>query len=1027
MPSRVHELAKELKISTTALKKHLADVGVKVKSHMSVVEDDVAVKIRKMFDDQVKAVKMMETDRRRLHTPRPKSTESPKVEAKVEKEAPRQEKPAVSKQEEPKKQEAKPQPKKQEPPKQDKPAYLQNFGAQSRNTEQRGGRDDQRRERQPRDNRGGYQGRDGQNRDNRGYQPRDNRGGYQGRDGQNRDNRGYQPRDNRGGYQGRDGQNRDNRGYQPRDNRGGYQGRDGQNRDNRGYQPRDNRGGYQGRDGQNRDNRGYQQRDNRGGYQGRDGQNRDNRGYQPRDNRGGYQGRDGQNRDNRGYQPRDNRGGYQGRDGQNRDNRGYQPRDNRGGYQGRSDRPQGQRPPRDNRPGAPRTNKTDQDVKKLVTTPIINKRFDKKKKADDYGDQSRHIKAKQKSMKKKGAKYSVVDVDEAARTIKSTLSKKKKKKYEKRTQSTDHLKDRDITVSEFTSVNELAKLMDINPSDIIAKFFLMGKMVTINQRLDKESLELICDEFEVTFTFADEFGTEILSTDEEEFENAEDVSRPPIVTIMGHVDHGKTSILDYIRSTKVVAGESGGITQHIGAYQIEHEGSKITFLDTPGHAAFTAMRARGAQLTDIAVIVVAANDGVMPQTKEAIDHAKAAGVDMIIAINKVDLPEANVDRTISGLLENGVYLENYGGEVPWCECSAKTGEGIDDLLELMTLSAEMQELTAKEEVPAVGAVIEARMDSRMGTVVTIINQNGILRKGDSIVCGATHGRLKKMENERGVEIMELFPSDVARVYGINDVPKAGDVYNYAENDKLARSISSERLQRRLEREKYNSTANLDNLFQKIKQNEIQGLNLIVKADTDGSVEAICDSFMKLSNEEVKVNIVRKGVGGITEADVTLASASSAIIIGFHVRSNPQARKLAEDEKIEIKIYHIIYDAINDIKLAMEGMLKPEFAEKVTGTARVKQLFKVKKIGTIAGCYVESGRIVKEAHAIRLYRDDKLIHQGGLASLKHFANDVKEVKAGTDCGIAFENFNDIKEGDILETFVLVSVERKLEDV
>ncbi len=990
MPSRVHELAKELKISTTALKKHLADVGVKVKSHMSIVEDDVAVKIRKMFDDQVKAVKMMETDRRRLHTPRPKMNESVKIEEPLQKEESIIETPKVSQNEEPIKSESAPksqpqQQRKPEAPRQEKPAYLKNFGEQSRNDDRRGERDN--RQRAPRDNRS-YQPRDNQSRDNSQRPPRDNRG-YQSRD--NRDSRGYQPRDN---------QSRDNGQRPPRDNRG-YQPRD--NRDSRGYQPRDS----QGRDnGQRppRDNRGYQPRDNR-----------DSRGYQPRDN-SGYQPRGNRNDQQKPYDNRNSN--YKGRtDNRNR----IEGKDAYGKNDNRDSRPSRPRPPRENR--------TDKQTQELVVpnTSVVNKRYDKKKKADEYGDQSRHIKAKQMSMKKKGAKYSVVDVDEAARTIKSTLSKKKKKKYEKRTQSTDHLKEREITVSEFTSVNELAKLMDINPSEIIAKFFLMGKMVTINQRLDKDSLELICDEFEVNFKFADEFGTEILSTDEEEFENAEDVSRPPIVTIMGHVDHGKTSILDYIRNTKVVAGESGGITQHIGAYQIEHDGAKITFLDTPGHAAFTAMRARGAQLTDIAVIVVAANDGVMPQTREAIDHAKAADVDMIIAINKIDLPEANIDRTISGLLENGVYLENYGGEVPWCQCSAKTGEGIDELLELMSLSAEMQELTAKEEVPARGAVIEARMDSRMGTVVTIINQEGILRKGDSIVCGATHGRLKKMENERGTEIMELHPSDVARVYGINEVPKAGDVYNFVETDKLARSISSERLQRRLEREKYNTTANLDNLFQKIKQNEIQGLNLIVKGDTDGSVEAICDSFMKLSNEEVKVNIVRKGVGGITEADVTLASASNAIIIGFHVRANPPARKLAEDENIEIKIYHIIYDAINDVKLAMEGMLKPEFTEKVTGTARVKQLFKVKKIGTIAGCFVESGRIVKDAHAIRLYRDDKLIHEGGLASLKHFSNDVKEVKAGTECGIAFENFNDIKEGDILETFILESVERKLEDV
>ncbi|MDP8231073.1 MAG: translation initiation factor IF-2, partial [Candidatus Zophobacter franzmannii] len=719
--------------------------------------------------------------------------------------------------------------------------------------------------------------------------------------------------------------------------------------------------------------------------------------------------------------PYDNRGGqgaprpYDNRGGQG----GQRPYDNRGG--------QGGQRPTDNRGGGFGTKP--KDPKELEAAKLGAKRFDKKKKADEYGDKNRHIQAKKNGMKSGKQKYSALELDEAAtaRAIKSTMQKKKKKKYDKKVQSTAHLEEKAIVVNEFTSVNELAKLMDINPSEIITKFFMMGQMVTINQRLDKDSLEMICDEFEFSFEFEDEYGTEILSPEDEAYDDAVELSRAPIVTIMGHVDHGKTSILDYIRDAKVVAGEAGGITQHIGAYQIVHNGTKISFLDTPGHAAFTAMRARGAHLTDIAVIVVAANDGVMPQTKEAIDHAKAANVDMVIAINKVDLPEANVDRTIAGLLEQGVYLDNYGGEVPWCKCSAKTGEGIDDLIELLILSAELQELTAKQDVPAHGAVIEARMDSRMGTIVTIINQEGILRKGDVIVCGATHGKLKKIENERGVEITELYPSDVARVYGISDVPKAGDVYNRVDNDKLARSISTERLQIRQEREKFTTTTSLNNLFEKIKQNEIQDLPIIVKGDTDGSVEALCDSFMKLSNEEVKVSIIRKGVGGITEADVTLASASDAIIIGFHVRANPQARKLAEDDKIEIKLYQIIYDAIKDIRLALEGMLAPEFEERVTGIAVVKQIFKVKKLGNIAGCFVQKGKILKSAHAIRLYRADVLVHEGKLKNLKHFANDVTEVKAGTDCGISFVGYNDIKEGDILETFVLDEVIRKLEDV
>ncbi len=668
---------------------------------------------------------------------------------------------------------------------------------------------------------------------------------------------------------------------------------------------------------------------------------------------------------------------------------------------------------------APTTPAKEGEVKKFGKSKISH---------EELGDKSKHRKAQiEKQKKERGVIIEPTELEEAeiSRNIKMTLAKtQKKKKYHREAQQVADRGTNEIVIREYTSVSELAKIMDVAPSEIITKFFMMGQLVTMNQRLDKDSLEMICDEFNFSFRFEDEYGKEIIGKGMDQSADVELVARPPVVTIMGHVDHGKTSILDYIRNTNVVAGESGGITQHIGAYQIEVNKHKITFLDTPGHEAFTAMRSRGANVTDIAVIVVAASEGVKPQTVEAIDHARAAGVSMIIAINKVDLPEANVDKTIAQLLDLGVYLETYGGEVPWCKTSTVTGEGILNLIELILLTAEMKELSAPVEIPAEAIVIEAEKDQRMGAVVTILVQKGILRKGDIVVCGANYGRIRKMENERGVEIKELRPSDVARIYGLNDVPKAGDILNQVDNEKTARSISSERQQIRQEREKYQSKTSLQNIFARIREDQINELKIILKADTDGSVEALADSFQKLSNEEVAVNIIHKSVGGINEADVSLASASDAIIIGFHVRANQQAKKMAEDEHVEIKIYQVIYTAIDDVRSALEGMLKPEFEEKALGTVVIKQLFKIKKLGTIAGCYVEKGSIQRNCN-IRLYRNDVLIHEGKLASLKHYQNEASEVKAGSDCGLTIDGYNDIREGDVIECYTIQQVEKKLQ--
>jgi len=646
---------------------------------------------------------------------------------------------------------------------------------------------------------------------------------------------------------------------------------------------------------------------------------------------------------------------------------------------------------------------------------------------EELGEKSKHKKAIISSSKKAKQKLiETIEIDEAeiSRNIKKTLQKSsKRKKYHREAQYVEDRSD-EIVIREFTSVSELAKIMNVSPSDIISKFFMMGQLVTMNQRLDRDSLEMICDEFKVDYRFEDEYGMDIIDREREQYTNVEEKPRPPVVTIMGHVDHGKTSILDYIRNTNVVAGESGNITQHIGAYQIEINKHKITFLDTPGHEAFTAMRARGANVTDIAVIVISATEGVKAQTKEAIDHAKAAGVSMIIAINKVDLPEANVDKVIAQLMEIGVYPEQYGGDIPWCRTSVVTGEGILNLIELILLTAEILELKAKRDVPASGVVIEAGMDARMGPFATILMQEGTLHKGDIVVCGAVHGRIRKMENERGAELKVLYPSDVARVYGLSDTPKAGDILNQVDSEKTARNISTERQQIRLEREKYQNKSSLQNIFARIKEEQINTLNIILKTDTDGSAEALADSFQKLSNEEVSVNIIHKSIGGISEADVSLAAASDAIIIGFHVRPSHQARKMAEDEGVQIKLYQVIYDAIEDLRSALEGLLKPKYEEQVLGSATVKQVFKIKKVGTIAGCQVDKG-VIQENCKIRLYRDDVLVVEDILSSLKHYADDVKEVRAGSECGLTLANYSDIKEGDVLEAFVVNEVSQKLQ--
>ena len=615
-----------------------------------------------------------------------------------------------------------------------------------------------------------------------------------------------------------------------------------------------------------------------------------------------------------------------------------------------------------------------------------------------------------KSNKGKGAKY------------------RREKREQHREQSEKELQaeaaeSKILKVTEFVTVSEVATMMDVGVTEVISACMSLGMMVTMNQRLDAETLSIVAEEFgyEVEFVTAD-----IEEAIEEIQDNPEDLEpRAPIVTVMGHVDHGKTSLLDYIREENVIAGESGGITQHIGAYGVElANGQKIAFLDTPGHEAFTAMRARGAQVTDIAIIVVAADDAIMPQTKEAISHAQAAGVPIVFAINKIDKPDANPEKVKEGLANMNLLVEDWGGKIQSHDISAKVGTGIKELLEKVLLEAELLELQANPNKPANGTVVEAYLDKGRGYVSTILVQAGTLKVGDYVLAGKNSGKVKAMHDERGNEVKEAGPSTPVSILGLDGAPQAGDKFNVFEDEREAKQIATKRTQ--LQREQSVRTQRhitLDEIGRRIALGDFQELNIILKGDVDGSVEALTDSFQKLSTEEIQVNIIHKGVGAITESDVLLASASDAVIVGFNVRPVGNARMIADKEEIDIRTYSIIYDAINDLKDAMEGMLSPEVKEEVTGTAEIRETFKISKIGTIAGCMVTNGKIYRNS-GIRLIRDGVVVFTGELASLKRFKDDAKEVSKGYDCGMQVKNYNDIKEGDIIEAFQEVEVKKKL---
>ena len=813
---------------------------------------------------------------------------------------------------------------------------------------------------------GGYGQREGQRRDGNGQGGQRREGGY----GQRRDGNGQ------GGYGQRDGQRRDGNGQ------GGYGQRDGQRRDGNnqgGYgQRRDGngQGGYGQRDGQRRDGNGQ------GGYGQRDGQRRDGNGQ------GGYGQRDGQRRDGNGQ------GGYGQRDGQRRDGNGQ------GGYGQRRDGARGQRTERENLDSMG-TGMTKSEARG-------GKGLNKKE---------REIREKERQNQEKNTRFT-----ENTRNI-SKMKQQNSKKPEPQPKAEEDDGIKTITIPETLTLAELAEAMKQQPAALVKSLFMKGTMMTINAELTFEQAEEIALEF--NYICEKEVKVDVIEELLREEDDPEEtkVSRPPVVCVMGHVDHGKTSLLDAIRSTNVISREAGGITQHIGAYMVKCNGQDITFLDTPGHEAFTAMRMRGAQATDIAVLVVAADDGVMPQTIEAINHAKAAGVDIIVAVNKIDKPTANIERVKQELSEYELIAEDWGGQTIFVPVSAKTHEGIDTLLEMILLDAELKDLKANPNRKARGLVIEAQLDKGRGPVATILVQKGTLHVGDNVAAGSCYGKVRAMIDDKGRRVKEATPSMPVEILGLNDVPNAGEIFVNTENEKEARSFAETFIKENREKllADTKTQLTLDSLNSQIKEGSLKELNLIVKADVQGSVEAVKQSLLKLSNEEVVVKIIHSGVGAINESDVSLASASNAIIIGFNIRPDAMAKSVAEREKVEIRLYRVIYQAIADVEAAMKGMLDPIYEEKVIGHAQVRQIFKASGVGNIAGSYVTDG-MFQRGCKIRISREGEQIYEGSLASLKRFKDDVKEVKEGYECGLVFEKFNDIQIDDIVEAYIMEEVPR-----
>ncbi len=825
---------------------------------------------------------------------------------------------------------------------------------------------------------GGYQ-----QRPQGGYQQRPQGEGYQ----QRPQGEGYQQRP-QGGYQqrpqGEGYQQRPQGGYQQRP-QGGYQqrpqGEGFQQRPQGGYQQRPQGGGFQ--------QGGYQQRPQGGGFQ--------QGGYQQRPQGGGFQ--------QGGYQQRPQGGGFQ--------QGGYQQRPQGGGFQ----RPQGEgfqrRPGMGAKPAAP-------------IAPAVGK-----EKVSNYdpnkSNYTRNYEAEKKARTKKAIQKEAVPIARAAWDEDAPMGssrRKPRKQLQPQHRPEPVIIEKAVITTETITVKDLSEKIGKPAGEIIKKLFMLGIIATINQEIDFDTCELIASEYgiamelQLTKTFE-----EVLQDSSDEQDAPETLmDRPPVVTIMGHVDHGKTSLLDAIRNARVTEGEAGGITQHIGAYTVDCNGRSITFIDTPGHEAFTSMRARGAQVTDIVILVVAADDGIKPQTVEAINHAKAAGVPIVVALNKMDRPEADPDRVKQQLTEYSLVSEEWGGDTICVPVSAKTQMGLDTLLEMVLLQADVLELKANPKRLAKGTIIEAQLDKGRGPIATVLVQNGTLRVGDTIVAGTAYGRVRAMMDDKGRRVQEAGPSQPVEVLGFSEVPAAGDILNVAEIDKLSRQVAEERRDKiKAEQLKNLSKVSLDDLFSQIAEGEIKDLNIIVKADVQGSVEAVKQALEKLSNEEVRVRCIHGGVGAITGSDIMFASASNAIIIGFNVRMDNVARVAAEKEKVDVRMYRIIYNAIEDVQNAMKGMFKPVFKEVELGRISVRNTFKVSGVGTIAGAYVQEGKVARNAQ-VRVVRDGIVIHEGKIASLKRFKDDVKEVAQGYECGIGIEGFNDLLEGDSIEAFVMEEVKK-----
>ena len=987
---RVHELSKQLNISNKDIIDTLGAKGIEIKSHMSNLDDSMVAIVKSKFSGAGNAPKQAAA-----------KTETPKQQAKpvVPKQEPKQQiKPQTAAEtvktqtvrtEAPKQQQTKAETPRQTSAREDNQAARQGagnhvrFAREDKNSgkmNNNGNRVRFNNDRQGGTDRARFSGDRNQNDRNQGDRPRFNR------DGQGDRNQGDRPRFNR------DGQGDRNQGDRPRFNR------DGQGDRNQGDRPRFNRDGQGDRPRFNRDGQGDRNQGDRPRFN-RDGQGDRNQGDRPRFNR------DGQGDRNQG-------GGRFGRDGgdRNQGGRGFG-RDGGNRFSNRINMPFG------------KDDEDDSPAQKRAPFRRDRKDFDAKEMpGKDLKSQNRDNYNRDKNKPRKGNRRSPEEVEaDISRLAKNVKSKPQKKQQ---TPQEDPDAIRTITLPETVTLKDLADAVKTPVTALIKKLFLAGKMVNVNSEFSFDEASEIALEYNCIAEEEEKVDVieELLKEDEEDEKDM--VSRPPVVCVMGHVDHGKTSLLDAIRQTKVTSGEAGGITQAIGASVVDVNGQTITFLDTPGHEAFTAMRMRGAQSTDIAILVVAADDGVMPQTVEAINHAKAAGIEIIVAINKIDKESANIERVKQELTEYELIPEDWGGSTIFCPVSAHTKEGIDNLLEMILLTADVLELKANPNRKARGIVIEAELDKGRGPVATMLVQKGTLHVGDYIAVGASHGKVRAMTNSRGERVTEALPSTPVQIQGLNTVPDAGEIFMAVDNEKEARTISEAYISQGKEKllADTKQRMSLDDLYSQIQAGNLKELKIIIKADVQGSVEAVKQSLLKLSNDEVVIKCIHAGVGAINESDIILASASNAIVIGFNIRPDARAKDMADSEGVDVRLYRVIYNAIEDIDSAMKGMLDPIYEEKVIGHAEIRQTYKASGIGVIAGSYVLDGTINRNC-SVRITREGNLIFEGKLASLKRFKDDVKEVKSGFECGMVFENFQDVAEEDQIEAYEMVEVPRK----